>query len=200
LNLFFIRHGEKYICNGDVSSIILTDKGHRQADLVAKRLASYSIDAIYSSTMTRAFQTADAIMKYTQVRIEQREGLKEINMGECDKHGWEYTRLHYPDFIREFEKHDTDMPYPNGECGSDVWKRAMPVLDEIFASDYKNVAIVTHGGTIRSVICGILEIPQEKRFVFGAPPEHCSITHVKYLNERYFIHTFNDYSHLGDEL
>ena len=51
--LFYIRHGDP-IYNPDQ----LTPLGHRQAEAVAKRLALFGIDEIYSSTSTRAMQTA----------------------------------------------------------------------------------------------------------------------------------------------
>lgn len=51
--LFFIRHGDP-VYNPDS----LTALGKRQAEAVAKRLSMYGVDRIYSSTSTRAYQTA----------------------------------------------------------------------------------------------------------------------------------------------
>ena len=51
--LFYVRHGDP-IYKPDM----LTPLGHRQAESVAKRLAAYGVDAVYSSTSTRAMQTA----------------------------------------------------------------------------------------------------------------------------------------------
>lgn len=51
--LFILRHGDP-IYNPDS----LTEKGHIQAQALAKRLALYGIDKIYSSSMIRAQQTA----------------------------------------------------------------------------------------------------------------------------------------------
>jgi probable phosphoglycerate mutase len=52
--LFYIRHGDP-IYNPDM----LTPLGHRQADAVAKRLALYGVDEVYSSTSIRAMETAE---------------------------------------------------------------------------------------------------------------------------------------------
>ncbi|NLK40154.1 MAG: histidine phosphatase family protein [Clostridiales bacterium] len=54
--LFYIRHGDP-IYNPDS----LTPLGHKQAEAVAKRLALFGVDRIYSSTSTRAVQTAQPI-------------------------------------------------------------------------------------------------------------------------------------------
>lgn len=50
---FFIRHGDPIY---DPDS--LTPLGHRQAEAAARRLAQYGLDTIFSSTSTRAYQTA----------------------------------------------------------------------------------------------------------------------------------------------
>lgn len=57
--LFYIRHGDP-IYHPDS----LTPLGHRQAESVAKRLALFGIDEIYSSTSTRAMQTAQPTCEY----------------------------------------------------------------------------------------------------------------------------------------
>lgn len=200
MKIWLIRHGEKGSNTGNIANIELTEKGRRQADLAGKRLMNESVDIIFSSTMTRARQTSDEINKYLNVKVEYRDELKEIDMGEFDRHDREYVLNKYPNFKSEFERHETDMPYPNGECGGDVWLRAGKVFDEILVSGFKNVAVIAHAGTIRAIICGTLGLQQEKRFGFGNPPEHCSITLLNYVNGFYYLHIFNDYSHLGLEL
>ena len=200
MNLWLIRHGEKGSVAGEVASIELTGKGRRQADLVGKRLKHEHIDIIFSSTMTRAKQTAFVINKHINVPIEYREALREIDMGECDSKGWEYVRTNYPDFIATFEKREIDVPYPKGECGNDVWIRAGDVIEEIKSLRLENIAIVSHGGTIRAIISGVLRLPQAKRFSLGSPLEHCSISCIQFVNNQYNLHIFNDYFHLGAEI
>ena len=200
LNLWLIRHGEKGKYVGDVNKIKLTEKGHRQADLLGKRLADEDIEIIYSSTMCRAMQTADEINKYVNVNIEYRDGLKEIDAGDFDRKGWEYLIANFSNFTNELKRYETDTPFPNGECGADVWLRASIVLDEIIGLGMENVAITTHGNAICSIVCGALGLPQGKRWLFGYPPEHCSITRLNYTDNRYYLEMFNDYTHLGSEL
>jgi len=194
--LWLVRHGEKEPHARDVAKTKLTDKGHRQADILGKRLKDENIDIIFSSTMTRAKQTSDEINKYINVRIEYRDELKEIDRGVCDKNDWEYVCANYPDFVKEHKRRETDVKYPGGECGEDVWIRAHRVISEISVLGLKNIAVVTHGGTIRCIICGVLGLPMAKRSSFGLPPEHCSITCIMYVDNRKILHIFNDYAHL----
>ena len=200
MRLWLIRHGEKEQYIGDVSKIKLTNKGHRQADLLGKRLKDENIECIFSSTMCRARQTAEEINKYLNVSIEYRDELKEMDFGDFDRNGWEYLSANWSNYMNELRKHEIDTPFPNGECGADVWLRASKVLDEIIKLDLKNVAITTHVGVIKSIICGALGLPQGKRNLFGHPLEHCSITRLSYTDNRYLLDTLNDYTHLGSEL
>lgn len=53
MRLIFIRHGEPdYSCDG------LTEKGKREAELVAKRVKNWDVDRVYTSPLGRAIDTA----------------------------------------------------------------------------------------------------------------------------------------------
>jgi probable phosphoglycerate mutase len=100
----------------------------------------------------------------------------------------------FPEWKSADLSHETDMPYPNGESGQDVWNRAKKVFGEIDELSLDNTAVVAHAGTIVSLICGALDIPQQKRFFLGYPPEFSSISVLQKRNRRYCLHQFNEYS------
>jgi broad specificity phosphatase PhoE len=76
-------------------------------------------------------------------------------------------------------------------------RRSSKVIDEILESGCKNVAVVTHMGTIRALMCGILGLGQERRFFIGSPIEHCSISIIKHdKSGQKHLHTINDHAHL----
>ncbi len=74
--LFYIRHGDP-IYDPDM----LTPLGTRQAEAVAKRLALYGIDRIYSSTSNRALQTAKPTAEMTNLTITELDFCNEKYMG-----------------------------------------------------------------------------------------------------------------------
>ena len=98
MKLWLIRHGEKEPYIGDVDKIKLTEKGHRQADLLGKRLKDQNIEIMFSSTMCRAMQTAEEINKYVNVNIEYRDELKEMDFGDFDRNGLEYYKANFSIF------------------------------------------------------------------------------------------------------
>lgn len=199
MNIYLVRHGEKMENDKNHKLLELTERGFIQADIVGKRLKEYNIDKIYASNMKRALQTAEQINRHLNVELIVSDEIREIHMGACETEGWEYLKENYPDFIKEFNRYESDLRYPpDGECGEDVWNRARKLINKIINSELENVVVVTHGGVIRSVLCGILQINQARRFYLGTPPENCSISIIKYNKgtNKFYIHSFNDYAHL----
>jgi probable phosphoglycerate mutase len=200
MNIYLIRHGQKNDNSKNCASMELTKKGFEQANLLGKRLMKYNIERIYTSDMVRAIQTSEEINKYLKVEVLIEHELREIDMGDFIEKGVKYVQEKYPDFYKEFSKHTSDLPYPNGECGGDVWERAQGVINEITNCDLENVAVVAHGGIIGVLICGFLGITQDRRFFMGEPMENCSICMIRYDNKtnNYYLQSFNDHSHLEE--
>jgi probable phosphoglycerate mutase len=84
--LLLIRHAHHdYIGKaiaGWLPGVSLSDWGRRQASALPKRLANSEISAIYSSPLERALETAAPLAAGLGMRIEIRDGLREINFGE----------------------------------------------------------------------------------------------------------------------
>lgn len=197
VNLYLIRHGRQNssLCNVDVE---LSTAGRSQAELLRERLQHYHIDALYSSNLLRAIQTAEILNKTLQLPQVIREEIKEISFGQLEGLAEEYIEEHFHAFQEEQKKLLEDIPYPGGENGTSVYERAMPVIQEIVQSGKKNIAIVTHGGIIRVLMAALFGKNQAKRFLFGVSLENTGITHLVYnpQNDRFYLERFNDFAHL----
>lgn len=205
--LYLIRHGET-INNSSRRNVPstynyekkcpdppLNETGISQAHLLGKRLHDYSINAIYSSDLLRAQQTSQIINKYIGRKIISRTALREIDMGELHLRSFEELKEDFPDFYNNWNKHDSDMPYPHGENGSDVLKRTSGVIKEIMHENIGNTAVVTHGGVIRVLVSVFLGMPLKNRFRFVL--DNCGITAVRYTaNDMFKIICLNDSAHL----
>lgn len=196
-NIYLIRHGRQCsrLCNLDVD---LSEEGFFQSELAGKRLASKSIEAVYSSDLIRAVQTAQTANGFWKVKHIIKPELREISFGEMEGMEDEAIAVKFADFKKAQESLEEDLPYPGGECAGDVVKRAMPVFQEIAASGYKNVAVVTHGGVIRAMTAAFLHMELKNYRLLGSSLENCSITEVHWNEEtkRFSVERFNDYAHL----
>lgn len=197
MHIYLIRHGRQNttLCNVNVE---LSQEGLMQADLLGKRLAGYNIDVIYSSHLIRAVQTAQIVNQYIQMNHYIRENIAEISFGDMEGKSNEYINQHYAKFKVEQMKLEKDLPYPGGECGMDVYQRAMETIKEIVESDYKKVAVVTHGGVIRALVSGLLGMDMAKKLLLGYSLENTSITELVYDKKynRFYLQRFNDFAHL----
>ena len=197
INLYLIRHGRQNsaLCNVDVE---LSEAGQLQAGLIRDRLQNYNIDALYSSDLIRAKQTAEIINEALRLPHIIREELREISFGLLTGQTEDYIDEYFADFRAEQKKLMEDIPYPGGENGTSVYERAMPVIQEIVQSGKKNIAVVTHGGTIRVLLAALFGRNQARRFLFGVSLENTGITQLVYnpQYDRFYLERFNDYAHL----
>jgi len=196
-DIFLIRHGRQSskLCNTDV---VLDDAGRKQAELVGKRLVSYGIEKIYSSELLRAKETAQIANQSLQIPYEMLPDMHEIDFGGLTGKTDEEIKCIYGDFLAERALHREDMAYPDGECGADVARRVMPQLQYVCEQPEERVAIVTHGGVIRSICAEILQTEQRNKLKFAMSLENTSITHLIYDSTRkiFFLERFNDFAHL----
>lgn len=197
MKLYLIRHGRQAskLCNVDVE---LCQEGFQQAALLGQRLASEGIQIVFSSALTRAVQTAQAANLYWNVEHYMYPELNEISFGQMEGLSDEEIALRFKDFQQEQAKMEYDIPYPGGESAGDVVRRVIPVFRQIRESGYEKVAVVTHGGVIRSMTAHFLGMDMAKWRTLGTSLENCSITELNYSPQlrRYTLERFNDYAHL----
>ena len=199
MEIYLIRHGECFkpaleYFSPDKNAMDppLTSKGTEQAHSLANRISNIYFDKIYSSDLRRAAETAEIINRKINTEVIITRNFREIDMGDLIQKSWQ----EFPEIYSEWLLHREDIAYPNGENGQDVWNRCKIELESIMLLNYSRIAIVCHGGTIRSLICGFLGIPQQNRFFLGLPLMNCSISIIGQENDQYFLHTFNDHNHI----
>lgn len=221
MRIYLLRHAEQEsdLCNDNTPLCAL---GREQARRLGCRLASYGIDALYSSPLLRAEETAEIINEELCKKNGQRlphiirEGLNEADFGILTKVPNCEIGEKFHDFMEGRYKEPEDWGYPGGETGWQIYERAYPVLSEILASGKENVAVVTHGGTIRCLLTGLFladmaagkgaldyAAPPQKagmasRLFFGKKFKRGSITELLYdeQRKRFSLERFSDAAHL----
>lgn len=205
MELLLVRHGEAAHNTAENFNAALNcpdpelvEAGREHAQQLGIRLREVPIQRIYTSDLRRAVQTAQILAEFIPAPVAVRAELREINMGRLFLSTWEQVEHDFPGYAARWHRHDSDLPYPDGESGADVIQRCLPLIDEIVQSGMERVVIVTHGGTIRSLLCAFLGIGPEKRFLFGAPLANCGLTAVRWDIKRrgFLVHSVNETMHL----
>lgn len=204
-HLLLIRHGET-IWNRErrfqgVMDIPLSDKGRAEADLLAAYLRDKRLDAIYSSHLSRALDTAKAVAAYHDLGVGVVEGLSEINVGEWAGMSWEEIWERWPELGGQWYANPPESPAPpGGEYYPDFQKRCIAALENIAAAhgDADKVAVVTHGGVIRAVMNQLLGLSWGTRGKFFV--RNCSITRMRWQPRGIVVvEGFNDVCHMNIE-
>lgn len=149
-NLILIRHGEtdwnlegRYTGQTDVP---LNTNGRRQARSAAKRLQDQKIDAIYSSDLIRAQETAEALRHDQDIPLHFDARLREINQGEWEGLHIEAIRMRFAEAWRVHKEQPLSVAPPGGETVGQVRERVFAAIEDILHQHPKaNIAIVSHG-------------------------------------------------------
>lgn len=201
ITIYLLRHGRQNstLCNVNVP---LANEGKKQAELAGERLLNCDIDALYSSDLIRAVETAQIIGEKLNIENNIVKGLQEIDFGDMTGLEDKVIKEKFKNFFQERQRFETDLHFPGGENGEQVYtrmKKAMAsVITECNQKGYKKIAIVSHGGAIRSFLAGILGMRQCDRFLFAKTMENTAITQIDYDSEidKYYVERINDYSHI----
>ena len=173
MEVYLIRHTtpqiEKGICYGQ-SDIPLVETFNTDAQKILQ-LLTYKVDAVFSSTLSRCVKLAELIK--SNQKFTQDKRLLEMNFGDWEMKKWDTINQ---EVLNEWMKDFVNVRVPNGENFIDLNNRVNEFIDELIKTDYKKVAIVTHAGVIRSVLCQILEIPL--RNAFKIPIDYGGITKI----------------------
>jgi alpha-ribazole phosphatase len=154
--ILFIRHAETNMAGSFCghSDPELNERGHVQVGELIARLCDDDIDAVYTSDLRRAQATARAIAKYFAVRCHVRPALREINFGEWEGRTWSEIEQHDEEYARRWV---AEYPHLSARGGEDIREFERRVLDEVaFLSAQargRTIAVVTHAGPIRTVLC-----------------------------------------------
>ena len=128
----------------------LTERGREQAQALADRLAHIELDAVYSSDLRRARDTAAVVAGSQGLELRQLPDLREVDVG-----SWSgLTRAEAEErFSEGFARWRDGYPgWKDGETYEAMTDRVLGAVDEIAAEhEGGRVLVVSHGGPIRAI-------------------------------------------------
>jgi broad specificity phosphatase PhoE len=142
------------------SDVPLNEVGLRQAAAAARHLAALRPAAIFSSDLSRASVTAEALARLTGLTVQLDKDLRERSGG-----SWE--GLTEAEIRERFPAERATWTPPDGEPALAVADRASAALERIAASmpGGSTAVVVSHGAALGMAIARLLEIPWEPRIL-----------------------------------
>jgi probable phosphoglycerate mutase len=164
LILYLIRHGETtYNAEGRIqgqSDAPLSELGRRQSQAVAEALAALPIEAVYSSPLSRALETARQIAAKHGLAVQTDPRLMELNAGVFEGRLRSELADLYPTELAQWLGGDEDFVIPGGESRRQLTVRGCEALRAIAAAGHHEVVVVTHGGLLSVTLRSLLKMSQ----------------------------------------
>jgi len=170
MNILVIRHGQS---EADILQVHegrvdypLTEKGHKQAQIMADFIKSnFKVNKIYSSTLTRAKQTAQYLADIFNLDIIYEEDLQEFNNGLLAGLTYEEAKIKYP----KVDNLPIDKSVYGMESLLEFRNRAERVLNKILeeTKDDKTIVIISHGKMINQLYHVFLNLPVNQDIFFS---------------------------------
>jgi broad specificity phosphatase PhoE len=152
---FLIRHasctGLGQTLWGRTPGVCLNETGKLEAQQLAERFRGVALQAIYSSPLERAVETAETIARTMNLEVNKNPAFDEIDFGEWT--GKTFDTLSADEHWRQFNKIRSMTTIPGGESFLEVQARVVTELERL-ASQHNNaqVAIVSHADVIKAAV------------------------------------------------
>lgn len=199
---YLVRHGETdWNLHGRIqghSDVPLNDRGLRQAMLLAKRLAGCRVSVVYASDLSRATETARAIVGDSEVSIITDPDLREFSYGEWDGLTLQEVEDQYPGALSERTGESNNaFAAPGGENTSQVLDRVRRFYTRAVQrrDDDENLLVVAHGGSIRALLVCLLDLTDDR---FWSSRVDCgSLSVISNQSNGRVLELWNDTDHLN---
>jgi len=177
--IFFVRHGESVsnvakIQTNDIDKYPLTAQGRAQVERLTQELALIRPNALYSSQVLRAAETAGIISRRLNIPVQLNRALRERDWGSANGMS-----------VSTFEE-EVDLCLAADRYGiesvSSITKRIAEFMEGL---DPGVSVAVTHADVIRGALVHVLGINHDEFSSYGIVPEKATMTVVK-VNQRKF--------------
>lgn len=183
MKIYVVRHGQTdWNITGRFqgwADIPLDASGIEHAKNLNHFLKDIDIDVLYSSDLIRALQTIIplSVQKSLPIYIDNR--FRELSVGEWEGKNWSELSQVYKEFIERSSKNGFTEAIPGGESLKAFQDRIVNGFESMVQQhEGKDIVLVTHGGSIRVLLCYLMNVSLIRRDEF--PAENGSVYVLEY--------------------
>jgi probable phosphoglycerate mutase len=201
--LCIVRHGEtawnaEHRVQGQLD-IPLSEIGIKQAQAAARILGREKFDAIYSSDLSRAMQTAQPTASALGMKILTDKDLRERHYGMFERLTYAEVKVKHASEYARFAARDPDFDFVSGESLRDFSTRRIAVVSTLAKRhEGQHILVFTHGGVLDELYRHINAVPVSAARDFGIP--NCGLNRVEFALSRWQIRSWADVAHLEGAL
>lgn len=199
IRVYLVRHGET-LWNaegrhqGEMDSA-LSALGRSQATLLARALAPVPLAAVYSSPLTRAWDTALVIAAPHRLSVVPVAELREISLGAWEGLTEREITQRFGDVVARRRRDPIGVVPPGGESLAQVQARALRAMQEILVGrDDATIAVVAHGAVNKMILLSALDAPLSS--YWRIRQDNAGISIVDFRGAHKVVRVMNDTAHL----
>jgi phosphoserine phosphatase len=175
----------------------LSATGREQAESAARLLAATRIDAIWSSPLARARDTAAIIAGPHRLAVQESEAFREMGFGDWEGLTRDEVRERFPEAHRAWAETPHEATWPGAETLAAVRARALAGLEALRAAyTGQTVCLVSHGITGRLLILEALGLGPDRLWSFHL--SSTGISELEFRDDWTTLHRMNSLIHLAD--
>jgi len=198
-SIYLVRHGQTAWNREEIfrgrTDVPLDETGLKQAELAGEYLKEVEIDAIYSSPLSRALETAEKIARFHNLKVQPLEGIIDMSFGNWEGHAHQEIKKNDSETYRRWREKPHLVKLPGGESLDDVRVRSMAALEEVIRKHpEKAPVLVSHRVVNKVLICGILGLDNSHFWQISQDPTAINLIH--YRNGKYILSLMNETCHL----
>ena len=197
--VYLVRHGQTAWNKEEVfrgrADIPLNETGRKEALLTGQYLKGVKVDLVYSSSLSRAVETAEAIARHQGKEVQILDGLIDIRFGRWQGVSHEEVRERYGDLYRQWKDTPHLIRFPGGESLEEVRERALRVIYEAIQNHAdETLVMVSHRVVNKILLCGFLGLDNSHFWQIG---QDTGCINILEFGEGFTLRRLNDTSHLA---
>jgi probable phosphoglycerate mutase len=198
-SIYLIRHGQTAWTKEEIfrgrADVPLDETGLRQAELVGEYFKEMEIHGIYSSPLSRAWETAQKIAQFHRIKVEPLPGIIDMSFGNWEGHAHQEIQEIDKETYRRWREEPHLARLPGGERLDGIRTRAMAALDEVIRNyPGKTLVLVSHRVVNKVLICAILGL--DNSHFWQITQDTTAINLIQYRDGKYILSLMNETCHL----
>ena len=203
MRLILVRHGQtEWNDSGRYqgqSNVPLSETGRHQAASLARNFPVQQLDAIYTSDLERARETAEYVASKFDVSVIREKAFRELSFGDWEGLTYREISSRWPEEADKLFTAPDELVIPNGETFQELQKRALDKIHLLYEKHIdQTVAIFAHGAINKTILAGLMHIPLH--YLWSLRQDNTAVNILR-LDGRYVsVELINSTSHLGDDI
>ncbi len=200
MQVILIRHGQTDWNQEDIFrgriDVKLNSEGMREAEIIGKALSKVRIDDIYSSPLSRAYETAKCIASFHNKEVVVQKEFIDIDFGVWQGLSKSEVKERYQKAFSKWERKPERVKIPGAESLDDVRNRTLAGVHAIL-SEYPEgiVIIVSHGLINKVLLCAVLGLSNSH--FWKVKQDNGAVNIFKYTPHGSKVFMMNNTTHLN---